>query len=128
MDRREIGRRGEQHAAAQLQARGYDILAMNYHSRYGEIDIIAQSDTYILFCEVKTRAKNALGTPAQAVTAAKQKKLIKTAFDYLIKEPNPRQPRFDVIEVVTDTTGDFSRVELRVIENAFSVENVYEIF
>lgn len=128
MDRREIGRRGEQCAAAHLKKMGYDILAMNYHSRYGEIDIIAGNDTYILFCEVKTRAKNALGTPAEAVTAAKQKKLIKTAYDYLYKHPCDCQPRFDVIEVETDTSGDFSRVAIRMIENAFSVENAYEIF
>lgn len=119
MDRNEIGKLGEQVAANFLRKKGCEILQMNYHSRWGEVDIISESGGFILFCEVKTRAKNSLGTPAEAVNFAKQKKLIKTAYDYLMKHQSNLQPRFDVIEVVTDAVGDFSKFTVNHIENAF---------
>lgn len=128
MDRREIGMRGETVAAGYLESKGYRVAARNYHSRYGEIDIIAESGEYILFCEVKTRAENSLGTPAGAVDIRKQRKLIKTAVDYLMKNPSPLQPRFDVVEVITYKSGDFSHYRINHLENAFMPEDSNGVF
>ena len=49
------GKAGEDHIARWLEKRGYHILARNYHSRFGEIDIIAQQGPYLAFVEVKAR-------------------------------------------------------------------------
>ena len=49
------GKAGEEHIARWLESQGYEILARNFHSRYGEIDIVAQRPPYIAFVEVKPR-------------------------------------------------------------------------
>ena len=97
-------------AARFLREKGYTILSSNYRCRQGEIDIIAAYDGYIVFTEVKTRRQDSMYTPREAVTVSKQRRLIQTAAIYLCNYPSALQPRFDVVEVVTDSTS------LRVVE------------
>ena len=101
------GALGERFTAEQLQGQGYTILERNYHSRYGEIDIIAERSPYIVFVEVKTRRDSHLVSPLEAVTAAKQEKIRKTALCYLQEHPQAQslQPRFDVSAVYTSGDG-----------------------
>lgn len=114
------GKVGEDYAAALLEQKGFLVTARNYHSRWGEIDIIARDDQYILFVEVKTRAENAMGHPLEAVTPMKQQKLIKTALQYLSAHPElaELQPRFDVAGLITRRTG-MQIKEVIYIPNAF---------
>ena len=93
---------GEAKARAYLLKHNYEILATNYHSRFGEIDIIAKQDNTLCFIEVKTRKQNSLYQPIEAVTSAKQMKIVQTAQIYLLKEKLLANLacRFDVIEVV----------------------------
>ena len=128
MNNKTIGTLGEIYAQDVLKSKGYTILNSNYHSRFGEIDIIAKKDSFLVFVEVKTRHENSIGTPAEAVNYQKQRKLIKTAFDYLYKNPLDLQPRFDIIEIITNKSKYFSVKEYTHIENAFLVEDIYEIF
>ena len=93
------GINGEVIATKYLDKKSYDILALNYRSFYGEIDIIAQKDEYVVFVEVKTRSDNAFFTPKEAVTKTKQQKIISTAMKYLSSTQTFLQPRFDVIEI-----------------------------
>lgn len=93
------GQIGEQAAAAYLEARGYTVLARNFSSRYGEIDIIASDAQYIVFVEVKTRAATPMVTGAESVTEGKRSRLSATASIYLQRNETALQPRFDVIEV-----------------------------
>ena len=73
MGRAETGQRGEAAAARFYQKQGAELLGHNYHTRMGEIDLILREpDGTLVFCEVKTRAKDSLDTPAAAVNAAKQ--------------------------------------------------------
>lgn len=95
-----IGNRGETAAVTYLQKKGYSIVARNWHSRYGEIDIIATKDEFLAFVEVKTRKKGAMVTPTEAVNYAKQKKIRLTAQKYLLDNPTDLQPRFDVCSVI----------------------------
>lgn len=112
------GKIGEDYAAELLIQKGYQIIGRNYHSRFGEIDIIARNSTYIVFAEVKTRDENYSVSPLEAVTVSKQKKLYKTALLYLQSHVTPLQPRFDVIGIIT--TGDNYAVKsVDHIENAF---------
>lgn len=96
----DIGRAGEEYTAQWLENHGYSIVERNYHSRFGEIDIIAKDPQYILFVEVKTRESGAMVSGAEAVTKSKQKKLIMTAQMYLQESRCPLQPRFDVAAVI----------------------------
>ena len=75
-----IGNSGEDLAARYLESNGYEIVARNFHSRYGEIDIIAKNAEYIAYIEVKTRGISSYGLPRDAVTLQKQQKIIKTAY------------------------------------------------
>ncbi len=119
----EAGRFGEQEACRYLEHLGYGILMRNYHSRYGEIDLIAQDGDTVVFVEVKTRRDASFAESAQAVGASKQDKLRKTALCWFA-EFGEQPARFDVIEVYTGTAlhtvlGDSFSARIRHIENAF---------
>lgn len=128
MDKKEIGNLGEKIAQNILINKGFKFVCANFHSRYGEIDIIAKNNEFIVFAEVKTRTENSLGSPAQAVTKLKQKKIIRTALDYIVKNNVDLQPRFDVIEIIVKKGEEFAVKEYNHIENAFWAEDIYEIF
>lgn len=110
---------GEQLTAKMLADKGYDIVAMNYHSRFGEIDIIAENDEYIIFVEVKTRNEKSIAEAKEFVNAKKQKKIILTAMQYLSLNETEKQPRFDVVEVYIKSKLGFHLKEINHIENAF---------
>lgn len=112
-----VGQRGERYAADYLKQHGFRILDHNYHCRYGEVDLVAEDATYLVFVEVKTRSGTRFGTPAQAVTAEKQRKLTITAQRWLMTHETQRQPRFDVIEVYVSHSAQLQRVVH--IPNAF---------
>lgn len=100
---KETGFMAECAVAAHIGRNGGKILARNYHSRYGEIDIVADIGGIIAFIEVKYRKNNAFGTPAEAVTASKRRKIIKTAQIYINENGLYDAPaRFDVAEVFAD--------------------------
>ncbi len=128
MNKKTIGNLGEHFAQNLIKNKGYSIITNNYHSRFGELDIIAINDNFIVFVEVKTRSENSIGTPAEAVNFKKQSKIIKTAFDFLVKNPCELQPRFDIIEIIIRKSDEFFVKEYTHIENAFLVEDIYEIF
>ncbi len=115
-----IGQDGEKRVAEFLRRRSFSVIKRNYQCRYGEIDIIAENNEYILFVEVKTRKENALISGIDAVDFKKQQKIILSAQDYIVKTASEKQPRFDVAEVTVfekaDKNAGFS---LKYIENAF---------
>ncbi len=119
---------GETIAARFLRDKKYIILAANYRCRFGEIDIIAADRSYIAFVEVKTRRADALYTPREAVTIAKQRRIMQTASMYLSHNPIERQPRFDVIEVVTATDDPMNVVELNHIIGAYEAGDLHTAF
>ena len=114
------GKFGEDFTVKFLEDKGYEILDRNYHSRWGEIDIIAKLDECIVFCEVKTRKSVSYGNPSEFVTPKKMEKIIKTAMIYL--DGNDCEMRFDVAEVFLKKDG----ATINYIENAFG--GSYEIF
>ena len=96
---RRRGQTGESVTADYLTRQGYAVLERNYHSRYGEVDIIARKGECLAFVEVKLRKNGAFSAPREAVTPAKQRRLIRTALLYLQETGFDLQPRFDVAEV-----------------------------
>ncbi len=111
MNRKKIGDRYEDIAADFLREKGYKILKRNFHSRYGEIDIIAYKDGVYVFCEVKYRKNDDYGMPAEFVTKKKQDRIVKTVARYLMYNKFVENYRFDVIGVLG--------TEINHIENAF---------
>lgn len=112
------GKRAEILAAWFLRLHGYRIADRNYHSRFGEIDIIAQKSDTIIFVEVKARGENSVAAPAFAVDVYKQRKIIKTAQFYLShKNKTDCDIRFDVVEIFKNS----GRLKLNHIKNAFGV-------
>ena len=82
-----------------LQKNGLKLLARNFHSRFGEIDLIMQDSETIVFIEVRYRHSPRFGTSAESIGYRKQQRLIKTAQFYLLRHPHNKACRFDVIAI-----------------------------
>jgi putative endonuclease len=104
VDRAELGRYGEALAAEHLLAEGYELLARNWRCARGELDLVALApDGTVCFVEVKTRSGNAFGTPAEAVTLRKARRIHGLAMAWLGEHRPPGHRgglRFDVVSVV----------------------------
>lgn len=108
----EIGCSYERLAGKYLERQGYQILEYNYRCKSGEIDLIARDGEYLVFCEVKYRKNEAKGSPLEAVTPAKQRKISQTAMYYILTGHMQNVPcRFDVVGILGD--------KIRLIKNAF---------
>ena len=106
------GKEGENRAAVFLQQHGCRILDRNFHTRGGEIDLIAADGDTLVFAEVKTRSYEAYGGPLGAVTPAKQRRIAQTALRYVQEKGLKFESiRFDVLCVLPE------RIEH--IKNAF---------
>lgn len=97
---RTSGDLGERYAIWLLRKNGYRIIDRNFHSRFGEIDIVAIKDSVLVYVEVKTRWSRKYGLPEEAVTPRKLKRIIKTGDYYRsTHEGLPRKTRVDVIAI-----------------------------
>jgi putative endonuclease len=94
-----IGRWGEEIAAKYLVGKGYMLLARNVRTPYGEIDLLCQHATQIVFVEVKTRTSSTLGYPEDSVTPRKQAHMLSSAEYYLQAHELNEDWQFDVIAV-----------------------------
>ncbi len=104
--RRRLGAFGERLAAVHLEAKGYRIRARNYRCPEGEIDIVAQDGETLVFVEVRTRRGDALGGPAESITAAKESRLVAVATAYVQALPEPpADQRIDVVAVQLSPGG-----------------------
>ena len=91
------GRHAENLAALFLQQQGLKLVARNYRCRFGEIDLIAREGNTLVFVEVRMRASNQFGGAAASITAAKRRKLLRTARHYLAGATRPPPCRFDAL-------------------------------
>ena len=98
-----FGQSGEDFAVDLLHRSGYKIIDRNFHSRFGEIDIIALDKDTLVFVEVKTRWSNKFGNPLEAVTPIKLYRIKKTADYYSLLHPDlPKKLRIDVVAIEID--------------------------
>ncbi|MHB8220757.1 MAG: YraN family protein [Acidimicrobiales bacterium] len=112
LDRRRLGAVGEDAAAAWYRAAGYQVLDRNWRCAEGEIDLVCRRGGTVVVCEVKTRGTPTFGSPFEAVTVSKRRRLRGLGARWL-REHEVRCVcvRFDVAGVI------HGRVE--VIEGAF---------
>ncbi len=109
-----LGRRGEQLAAEYLLNSGFQILDRNFRCAEGEIDIVAADRRDLVACEVKTRSDVRYGTPAEAVTRQKLRRLRHLAAVWASSQGwFYDQLRVDVIGVLKSPSGDFTIEHLR---------------
>lgn len=109
-----LGRSGEDAAAEWYRAAGYEVVARNWRCRLGEIDLVCRRGRVLVICEVKARSSARFGSPLEAVTAAKQRRLRRLAAAYLDGAGEGGRAavvRFDVAAVLGG--------EVEVVEAAF---------
>ena len=112
----QAGMQAQQQAESHLTDKGYRILERNYRIRTGEVDIIAQQGSYVIFIEVKFRRGTEYGLPRESVGVTKQQRIVRTAMHYIsTRNIDDRDFRFDVIEVIAQG----GNVQVNHIENAF---------
>ena len=121
----ESGKNGEELAALLLRENGYKIIARNYKTKLGEIDIIAKDKDTLCFVEVKLRNSDKFGLAQEAVLKSKQMHIAKTALNYL-KENNllDAKARFDVVAI---TYLEKDKPCLDLIKDAFELDERYVI-
>jgi putative endonuclease len=125
--RRALGRRGEQLATAHLRRIGYEVIARNVRTRYGEIDLIVRDRHALVFVEVKTRlighaqsAPRPDQRPLAGLGAGQRTRLRRLAAAWLAEErsrPFVASIRFDAVGIVLDASGRLRGLEH--LENAW---------
>lgn len=125
---RERGTLGEDFAVSELKKDGYTILERNWRSSHYEIDIIAEKGDILAFLEVKTRAENSLGTPAEAVSKPQRRRIALAAVAYMkqrgIYLSGRFQPRFDIFEVVTERANSPAVTRFDHLAGAYTTEGL----
>lgn len=107
-----LGAYGERRAARYYIDAGYEVVAQNWRSGRGELDLVVRASGVLVFVEVKTRSSDRYGVPAEAVTPAKQARIRRLAHRFCA-ETGERAPclRFDVVSIL--------RGNLDVLEDCF---------
>ncbi|HUD36576.1 MAG TPA: YraN family protein [Streptosporangiaceae bacterium] len=109
-----LGRQGEQLAAEYLEQIGFRVLDRNYRCAEGEIDIVAAEHRTLVACEVKTRSGVRYGTPLEAVTWRKLKRLRLLAVRWVVAHGVIFDSlRVDVVGVLKSPDGEFTIEHLR---------------
>ena len=113
------GRRGEELAAEHFVRLGFEILARNYRTRYGELDLVAYDGETIAFIEVKTRREGS-GDPWDNLHELKRSQVRRMAIAWLTDSndrPFGADMRFDAVGILVDAAGEL--VKLEHLEAAF---------
>jgi len=111
-----IGKWGEETAAEYLKQRGYEIIARNARTPFGEIDIIAKQADTLIFVEVKTRTSNKMGLPEESITPRKREHMLAAA-DYYAAEHEIDHWQIDVIAIEGKPNSDI-QPKITYFENA----------
>ena len=113
-----LARWGETKAAEFLMSRGFQILARNLHTPYGEIDLVAENGKNLVFVEVKARSSQAFGFPEQAVDSRKSLHMQQCAEWFMQNHPECLQDyQIDVI-ALTVNPKKWEEFSLEWFENA----------
>jgi len=119
-ERKRLGERGEDAAAAYLERAGMTVVERNWRIPAGEIDIIALDGETLVLCEVKTRKTVAKGSPEESVTPAKQRRYRTLASAYVQQAGlESADVRFDVVSLLVVAPD---RALLRHHRGAFDVQ------
>lgn len=122
---RALGETVEQQVLDYLQRQGLKLIARNFHSRQGEIDLIMRDRDSLVFVEVRYRKGSRFGSAAESVDPRKQQRLIQAAQYFLLRNPSLQALacRFDVV-ACSPEPGNFTRPRLSIkwISDAFRLD------
>ncbi len=112
--RKNLGDSGERVAAMFLEQRGYKIIARNFRTRVGEMDLIAEDADGLAFVEVRTRRGDAWGMPEESLTSRKRARLLMVAQEFLQthEEYANRAWRVDLVAIELDRAGRVARKDV----------------
>ncbi|OGX08120.1 MAG: YraN family protein [Omnitrophica WOR_2 bacterium GWA2_47_8] len=117
-----FGQKGESLAEDFLKRHGYRILIRNFKVKLGEIDLIGYDRDTLCFIEVKTRRSAFQGSPFEAISKHKRRKLAQVAFCYLKKQNLfGCKARFDVVGILQE---EGKEPAIDFIKNAFSLDDL----
>ena len=91
------GGAAEDRAERFLAEQGLAIVARNYRTRLGEIDLVAREGATLVFVEVRLRSDDRFGGAAASITPAKRRRIVAAARQFLMRLPRTPACRFDVI-------------------------------
>jgi putative endonuclease len=98
--RQVLGRNGETQAINYLNNLGYQLVARNYRTPHGEIDLIMMKDDLLIFVEVKTRRSATMGFPEISVNARKLNHFLESTRYYLSENDClDKAVRLDVVSI-----------------------------
>ena len=121
MEKKELGKKGEELALRFLKKKGYQIIEKNYACKMGEMDIIAKEKDTLAFIEVKTRTSTTFGPPQLAVNSTKQRQLSKVALNFLKeKQLEDVKARFDVVAILFGPKVE----KIELIKDAFELRYI----
>ena len=107
----QLGKFGEKIAEKYLKSKGYKIIAKNFYSREGEIDLICQKNGIVFFVEVKTRTNQNFGWPEEAVTDQKLEKIAAAGEKYLTENKVDCEWQIDIISIMIDKSRKKAQVK-----------------
>jgi putative endonuclease len=111
--RQHLGRLGERLAAEHFSRLGFEVLARNHYTRWGELDLVLSDGDTLVFCEVKTRRLGS-GEPLESLHPAKQSQVRRMAAAWLADvtdRPWHAELRFDAVGVVVDGRDGLVRLD-----------------
>jgi len=118
MNKRELGKKGEEFAIKFLEKSGIKIIFHNYFTKYGEIDLIGLENKTIIFIEVKFRNNINFGYPIESIDSKKIEKIKNAANDFIIKmNYKDYDFRFDVISLLNNEKN--GRINVNWLKNQF---------
>lgn len=108
------GKTGEEIAATFLSKHGFSIIEKNFSNRFGEIDLIATKDKWLIFVEVKLKVGEDFGSPEEMINKRKLAQIRRTAEiflgkNYKLKKEFP-QHRIDAVCIVLEKGGETKRI------------------
>jgi len=118
MQKKQLGSWGEKIAQKKLEELGLKIIETNYHTRFGEIDIIAKDKDELVFVEVKTRSNNLFGEAIEAISPSKLNNIIKSA-QYYLQNKQLKDPQYRIDLIAIEKKKDDNQWGLKIIKNIF---------
>jgi len=111
--RHTAGQQGEQLAAQHFERLGFEVLARNHRTRFGELDLVVFDGETLVFAEVKTRRSDSR-EPWENLHDRKRSKVRRMALAWLTEgndRPYGAQLRFDGVAILLDPAGDLVRLD-----------------
>lgn len=124
LSNKKIANRGEKAACFWLQKKGYELEETNYQKLpYGEIDIIAHNDDYLVFVEVKTSKKPLPQfQPEKRINFKKKRSLRNICEIYLSQNDIPLNSKWQIDVIAVELKGN-KKAKIRHYKNAINADN-----